>query len=133
MKAHLETHGGADIPHSSPKAIFSFTHAIRRRVHPSHGSSDPHRQERMKAHLETHEIHEGTLVENRCHVRESVETLQRNCVRVDLAEACLSFDSLLVQIVHYESCLWQQNRVGTWVHMIRYGIQPSVLKRWYSH
>ena len=54
-------------------------------------------------------------------------------VRIDLAEACLSFDSLLVQTEHYESCLWQQNRVETWVHMIRYGIQPSVLKRWYSH
>ena len=48
------------------KFFSSRTEQASNNVHPIHGSSDPHRQERMKAHLETHEIHEGPLVENRC-------------------------------------------------------------------
>ena len=65
---------GADMPQSSSKAALSFTCDRRRVSDPIHGSSDPHRQERMKAHLEMHEIHEGPLVENRCHVREAGST-----------------------------------------------------------
>ena len=81
---------------SSSKGALSFTCDRRRVSDPIHGSSDPHRQERMKAHLEMHEIHEGPLVENRCHVRDALkEALQCEYASAQRLQERFLFDGRL--------------------------------------